>query len=249
MSKVLITESNLENIADAIRAKNGGVTTYTPAQMSDAIDELPDANEFYDLILSLFFHSNQSRNVSITCDMRLIRDAYRAHNLSDVSVPYRLCRNNQDITTVIIPTSVRFSYADAAFAGCTSLTDITFIDDGGTALASISTGAFGNCTALTSVTLPNTVTSIASGAFSNCSTLATVDLPASLLTIADAFGSCAITSMICRATTPPTLSAGDFGANAFAATYTIYVPSGTLATYEAATGWSNHAGHFSELSS
>jgi hypothetical protein len=34
MARVLINESNLENIADAIRAKNGSSDTYLPSQMA-----------------------------------------------------------------------------------------------------------------------------------------------------------------------------------------------------------------------
>lgn len=40
MSKVLVTESYLEDVADAIREKNGLSTLYTPAQMGDAIRDL-----------------------------------------------------------------------------------------------------------------------------------------------------------------------------------------------------------------
>lgn len=41
MSKVLVTESSLESIADAIRAKNGTENTYKPGQMAAAIEALP----------------------------------------------------------------------------------------------------------------------------------------------------------------------------------------------------------------
>ena len=43
MSKVLVTESSLESIANAIRSKNGLQTTYKPSQMAGAILLLPDA--------------------------------------------------------------------------------------------------------------------------------------------------------------------------------------------------------------
>ena len=43
MTKVLVTEDYLGDIADAIRAKNGGSDTYTPGQMAGAIANLPDA--------------------------------------------------------------------------------------------------------------------------------------------------------------------------------------------------------------
>ena len=42
MTKVLVTEDYLGDIADAIRAKNGGSDTYTPGQMAGAIANLPD---------------------------------------------------------------------------------------------------------------------------------------------------------------------------------------------------------------
>lgn len=40
MSKVMVTESYLQDVADAIREK-GGTDTYTPAEMGDAIRALP----------------------------------------------------------------------------------------------------------------------------------------------------------------------------------------------------------------
>lgn len=40
MAKVLINESNLQNIADAIRNKNGTTTKYKPAEMAAAIDAI-----------------------------------------------------------------------------------------------------------------------------------------------------------------------------------------------------------------
>ena len=42
MGKVFVTESYLEDIADAIRGKNGTENTYKPSQMAAAITELPD---------------------------------------------------------------------------------------------------------------------------------------------------------------------------------------------------------------
>lgn len=44
MARVLINESNLENIADAIRGKNGTQNTYTPSQMASAITAIPTSS-------------------------------------------------------------------------------------------------------------------------------------------------------------------------------------------------------------
>lgn len=41
MRKVLINETNLQEIANAIREKNGSSDTYTPTQMSTAIRDIP----------------------------------------------------------------------------------------------------------------------------------------------------------------------------------------------------------------
>ena len=41
MSKVLVTESHLNNIAEAIRSKNGESTTYRPGDMAAAIRDIP----------------------------------------------------------------------------------------------------------------------------------------------------------------------------------------------------------------
>lgn len=43
MSEVIVTESSLSDIADAIRAKNGTQNTYKPGQMAAAITALPTA--------------------------------------------------------------------------------------------------------------------------------------------------------------------------------------------------------------
>lgn len=43
MSEVIVTESSLADIADAIRAKNGTQNTYKPGQMAAAIEAIPSA--------------------------------------------------------------------------------------------------------------------------------------------------------------------------------------------------------------
>lgn len=45
MAQVLVTESHLANIADAIREKNGLLAQYTPGQMAGAIEAIPASQE------------------------------------------------------------------------------------------------------------------------------------------------------------------------------------------------------------
>ena len=77
---------------------------------------------------------------------------------------------------------------------------------------------FLNCNEMTSVTIPNSVTSIGQQAFAYCSTL---------------------TSVTVEATTPPTLGSDAFSNNASGRK--IYVPSESVSSYQAASGWSTYA--------
>lgn len=45
MTQVLITDIYLENIAEAIRDKNGSEDSYTPAQMATAIENIQTAED------------------------------------------------------------------------------------------------------------------------------------------------------------------------------------------------------------
>lgn len=48
MEKVLVTESYLEDIADAIRAKTGGSDTYKPGEMAEAIQGIETLTAYFD---------------------------------------------------------------------------------------------------------------------------------------------------------------------------------------------------------
>ena len=76
MARVLINESNLENIADAIRAKNGTQNTYTPSQMANAITAISTGGE------SVWF---DDRNDSVRAYL-IGSEVYTAANRSSTSV-------------------------------------------------------------------------------------------------------------------------------------------------------------------
>ena len=122
--------------------------------------------------------------------------------------------------------------------------------------------SFYAATGLTSVTIPNSVTSIGNEVFSNCISLTTIDIPNSVIQInKEAFYYCigltsviigtgittigsavfmdcsSLTSVIIYAITPPTLGSSVFDGSSCQ----IYVPSGSVNTYKAASGWSTYA--------
>ena len=170
------------------------------------------------------------------------------------------------LTTITIPSSVT-SIGDYAFSGCTGLTTITIpnsvqtlgnnIVSGCIGLNSINVDAGnsiydsrGNCNAIIltatntliagckSTVIPNTVTSIGFEAFYFCSSLTTITIPNSVLTIGNnAFHGCSgLTSVKLYAETPAPLLSGIFPTSQ---PMTLYVPQGSKAAYQSASGWMN----------
>ena len=171
-----------------------------------------------------------------------------------VSYTFRDCKN---LTSVTISDSVT-NIGEDAFNGCSGLTSI----DIPSGVTSIGSGAFESCKGLTSIGIPSGVTSIGSAVFYLCSSLRSIIIPDSITEIQMntcyacssltsctigsgvtsigfmAFASCnSLAGITCLAVTPPSLDT-----NVFFSTNNcpIYVPSGSVNAYKAASSWSSY---------
>lgn len=120
------------------------------------------------------------------------------------------------LKTIKIPSGVT-AIPDQCFYGCSSLESVT-IPEGVTA---IGYDAFSSCK-FNALTLPSTITSIGGGAFINNDNLQ---------------------SIICSATTPPTLGDYAFSHNSG---IDIKVPLSSIAAYRQAEGWKNFTNYYGE---
>ena len=134
------------------------------------------------------------------------------------------------LTTITIPNSVT-SIGEYAFTDCSGLTSVTLSNS----MKSIGESAFSGCWNLTSITIPSSVTSIGDYAFNYCIGLISVTIPNSVTSIGEyAFTDCSgLKEVRSEILVPFAINSNVFS------NYNIplYVPAGTKAKYQAASGW------------
>lgn len=183
---------------------------------------------------------------------------YDCYNLHTIKLPskleyigYKAIAECVELKQITIPASV-VEIDDSAFENCSSLSAIHF---GGTttsevqanyalavatesALLQIGNRAFYNCYQLQELIIPEGVTEIGNSAFYDCTYLEDLVLPSSLQSICDnCFALCSkLQQITLRSTTPPTIESKTF--YDVKRTIPIYVPEGTLESYQEDIYWS-----------
>ena len=145
------------------------------------------------------------------------------------------------ITGATIPNGVT-TIGDNVFSSFTSLSSVN-IPNGVTV---IGMNAFSNTGLTGTLIIPNSVTTIKRSAFDGCMSLTSIEIGTGVTSIQSisqangAFANCtSLTSIICKATTPPTLGHN----NVFSNTNNcpIYVPAESVEAYKTANNWSTYA--------
>lgn len=187
-------------------------------------------------------------STGIICAAKVqIDDLY--YNLNDADLTAEvaaqdanLSNNYPELAQAIIPATVSYNNNDysvtsiglSAFEDCSSLTIVSIPST----VTSIGAVSFSNCSSLTVLTIPNSVISIGGAAFSKCSSLTSVNIPNSVTSIeGNAFQRCiGLTSITCEAESAPSLGGDVF--EGVDKSIPLYVPSESIAAYQAAEGWS-----------
>ena len=193
---------------------------------------------------SPFFGNKTLKSVTIGNSVTSIGSAafYGCSGLTSVIIPNSVTsignsafEDCSGLTSVTIGNSVT-SIGDYAFNGCSGLTSVVIPNS----VTSIGERVFQYCSSLTSVTIGNSVTSIGNRAFEGCSGLTSVTIGNSVTSIGGyAFAGCSgLTSVHLLGETPTTVGSDNF-TNKQYINMIVYVPKGTLATYQAADTWKN----------
>ena len=147
--------------------------------------------------------------------------------------------NKSAITTVIVGDGVK-SIGNYAFNDLgENFTAVTIANS----VERIGLSAFMNAKWITEITLPSSLKTIDRECFAANFGFTSITIPSGVTSIGyHAFGYCTgLTSLTCEATTPPTLASGVFykitSKTSDMSSIPLYVPSGSVAAYEAAAQW------------
>ena len=211
MSKVLVSEENLTNIANAIREKNGETTTYKPGDMAAAIQNISSGDgasipekgfvvnewsnigrpmdisvvgitEIPDGYFQYFAYGLQYNNLGVSAKIHLPDNLTSIGNYS-----FDHCTRLEDLK---IPNSVS-NIGERAFYECQSLKSLDI-----SGVNSVKRNCFYNCTSLENIILSDNLTYIDAQGFSNCSKLKLITLPNNLKTLSQgSFNGCKLLSI------------------------------------------------------
>lgn len=154
MAKGLVSDTNLTAIANSIREKNGSSDTYTPAEMAQAISDIPTSQVDQESALQWMLN-NKTDYTGIAAGLTNLTELPEFTQPSGVKGFMAAFKNDSSLISAS-SLSLSSSYLIVAemFSGCTSLTlPPTFATTARATSGSSSYRMFYNCTNLQSVSL------------------------------------------------------------------------------------------------
>ena len=178
MSKVLVTESYLTDIGNAIRNKNGSTSQYKPSEMAGAINDIP-------------MQGSQDNTVINSILDRSISGDYVNDDLTEVGgYAFANCNNLTAATFTKVTKIVK-----NAFSYCRSLESISLPE-----VKEIESSSFNYCSSLESISMPK-IEVLGSdkelyGIFNSSYKMTTINLPSTIRSIGkNAFKNTLITTI------------------------------------------------------
>ena len=168
--------------------------------------------------------------------------AFSGCGLSSYSIPNNITKIEQGtfencsaLVSIEIPSSIK-KIGLWAFRNCENLSSISIPNS----VEIIERAAFEKCSGLTSITIPNSVTEINDNVFSGCTSLTSIVIGSGISKIGDeAFTSCSqLKELYCYAKAVPTTDKNSFKSTNINNVF-LYVPSGSITSYESTTPWKN----------
>ena len=249
----LYEESNIQAIANAIRAKNGTEETYKPSEMAGAITAIKDN---YDKLIGKTITEISSKVTEVGAYA-----LYSCSNLTSADFPKAVTLNDYAFYSTSALVNINFPLVRSI--GRYTFRGAGFENAYFPAATSIGANSFAYNTALKTAKFPK-LTETAGSSFSSCSALVSVDLPKATTIGTYSFEKCySLKALILRSTTACALD----NTSAFNSCYHIlgttnstynpsgskdgyiYVPSALINTYKTATNWSTYATQFRALES
>ena len=164
--KVLVNESSLEDIANAIRSKNGDTAKYKPSEMSSAISNITTTiSPNY----TVKFDSVNNKTISL--------DWLRTNNMTSMNEMFRGCSSLTSLDLSNFDTS-NVTDMRQMFYDCSSLTSLD-LSSFNTSKVTNMMEMFYNCSSLDSLDLSNSDTSNVTdmnNMFASCTALKTLDI-------------------------------------------------------------------------
>lgn len=169
MPHVYTLEENYENIADAIRAKNGSSATYTPSEMPTAISAISGgvafpnnaclgSSTFTSLPAAFEFETRTScANLFRLCSSMTAAPSASQLDTSSVTAANSMFEYCSALTAVPQYNTSNITNASYMFGNCTRLATVPELSF---AKATSLNGIFQNCTALSNTSLQNILKSL-----------------------------------------------------------------------------------------